>query len=376
MNTMSQHVKGFRNFFKLIAGFVVIVFLLPLNISAQQDKDWQELFLLDKNTFNPYIEFVSDDIKDYFNPEKEKSYPSSNLFDGYLKTCWVSGSSKTNKNAALYIRLPDNIDLNKIILNIFPGYGKNKKLFYANARPKKINVSLFAAFYPEGFSTEVATLYIMKKYPVNKKIELADTFGVQSFPLNFDKRVLLAFQKEALARAKTFSGPNYKKFAKAALPKSFSPSFILKIEITESYHGSKYDDVCISELFFNDRFITPYPDKYFEISNVYIKDDNTLLADFADKKGVVIYKDTSSTFTYVDWPKNKKWAVLHYVPNDETGEGSRVEELYSLIDLKNREMVNSKFEKYTGTTTMFIMLEEDDEGNVYIKKGKNKIELR
>jgi len=306
----------------------------------------------------------------------EKAYPSTNLFDGYLKTCWVSGSSKTNKNASLYIRLPDSIDLNKIILNIFPGYGKSESLFYANARPKQISLSLLAAFYPEGFSTEVSNLYIMKEYSINKKIELADTFGIQSFPLNFDKKVFLEFQKGALAQANDFSGPNYKRFAEATLPKSFSPSFIIKIEITESYPGSKYDDVCISELFFNDRFITPYPDRYLGISNVYIKDENSLLADFANKKGVVIYKDTSSVFTYVDWPKNKYWAILFHAKNDAVGEGSRVGELHSLIDLKNREVVDPKFEKYTGNSTMFIMLEEDDEGRVYIKEEKYDIELR
>jgi hypothetical protein len=144
----------------------------------------------------------------------------------------------------------------------------------------------------------------------------------------------------------------------------------------ESYHGSKYDDVCISELFFNDRFITPYPNRYPGISTVYIKDDNTLLADFADKKGVVIHKDTSSVFTNVDWPKNKNWAVLYHVSNNASGQGSRVEELYSLIDLKNREVVDSKFEKCTGHSTMYIILETDDEGRVFIKEEKYNIELR
>lgn len=377
INTMNRLVKGFWNFCELIICFLMLFeFLLTQNIKAQQNEEWQKIFLLDKSPFNPYVAYRSDDIKDFYNPAEEKAYPSTNLFDGYLKTCWVSGSSKTNKNAVLYIRLPDSIELDKIILNIFPGYGKSESLYYANARPKQISLSLFAAFYPEGFSTEVGSSYIIKKYPLNRKIELTDTFGVQSFPLNFDDKVLLEFRKEALVKAQNFNDPDFKEFAETLDSISFSPSFIIKIEITESYHGSKYDDVCISELFFNDRFITPYPNRYPGISNVYIKDDNTLLADFADKKGVVIYKDTSSVFTYVDWPENKNWAVLFHVNNDAVGEGSRVEELYSLIDLKNREVVDSKFEKYTGHSTMFIILEVDDEGRVYIKEEKYNIELR
>jgi|GEM_PF-429352 len=376
-NTMNPYARSLWNFCKLAACVLVIFELfLPQNVTAQQNKDWQEIFLLDRNSLNPYVEFVSDDIKNFFNPAKEKAYPSTNLFDGYLKTCWVSGSSKTNKNAALYVRLPDTIELDKIILNIFPGYGKSKSLFYANARPRQIQLSLWAAFYPEGFSTEIGKLYIMKKHPANKNIALADTFGVQSFLPGFDKKGLSAFQKKALAQADNFSGPEYKKFAQSLYPKSFSFSFILKIKIMDSYHGSKYDDVCISELFFNDRFITPYPDKYSRISNVYIKDENTLLADFTDEKGVVIYKDASCVFTYVDWPENKNWAVLYHVKNDAAGEGSRVEEQSSLIDLKNRELVDSKFKRYTGNTTLFMALEKDDEGRVYIKEEKYDIELR
>jgi hypothetical protein len=351
-------------------------FLLTQNIKAQQNEEWQKIFLLDKSPFNPYVAYRSEDMKDFYNPAEEKAYPSTNLFDGYLKTCWVSGSAKTNKNAVLYIRLPDSIELDKIILNIFPGYGKSKSLYYANARPKQINLSLFAAFYPEGFCTEVGSSYIIKKYPLNRKIELTDTFGVQSFPLNFDAKVLLEFRKEAMVQAQNFNDPDFKEFAETLDSISFSPSFIIKIEITKSYYGSKYDDVCISELFFNDRFITPYPDRYPGISNVYIKDNNTLLADFADKKGVVIYKDTSSVFTYVDWPKNKNWAVLFHVKNNAVGKGSRIEELYSLIDLKNREVVDSKFEKYTGHSTMYMILKVDDEGRVYIKEEKYNIELK
>ncbi len=377
INIMNRYVRNLWNFYKGITCILLLfVFLLPQNIKAQQNDDWQEIFLLDKTPLNSYIEFVSDDIKDFFNPVEENAYPSTNLFDGYLKTCWASGSSKTNKNAVLYIRLSDSIALDKMILNIFPGYGKSTRLFYANARPEQIRLSLFAAFYPEGFSTEVSSLYIMKKVPFTKKLEIADRFGIQSFPLNFDKKELLKFQKEALAQAHNFSGPTYKRLSEAMLPRSYFSSFILKIEITASYHGSKYDDVCISELFFNDRFITPYPDKYLKISNVYIKDENTLLADFTDKKEVVIYRDTSSVFTYIDWPENKNWAVLHYVKKDAAGEGSRVEELSSLLDLKNREVVDSKFKKYTGNTPLFMLLEEDDEGVLYIKERNYNIELR
>lgn len=349
---------------------------ISTSLSAQTNNNLQEIYLLDKNDFNSYVEFVSTDIKDMFKPEESSKYPSMNLFDGYLKTCWVVGSAKKNKNSILYVKLPDKIDVDKIILNIFSGYGKNKNLYYANARPHKIKLSLFAAVYPKGFSTEVASLYVMGKYPLNKTINLADVFDVQSFPLNFDKEELLAFQKGVLTQVKNFPSQEYKRFAGYSLPESFTSSFILKMEIMDSYSGTKYDDICISEIFFNDRFITPYPDKYAEILNVYVKHDNALLADYKGQKGVVLYKDPSSVFTMVDWIKRGNFAILHYVPNDEVGIGSRIDEHYSLIDLKNRNIVDSELKKCTGNFTSFYLFEKGDDGKIYLDNGQFKIELK
>lgn len=345
-----------------------MVFLNPHYISAQGNNKMQEIFLLDKNDFNPYVAFQSDDITNFFSPEESSSYPSVNLFDGYLKTCWVAGSSKTNRSSALYIKLPDNIDPDKVILNIFNGYGKSQALYYSNSRPKKAKISVFAAFYPEGFSTEVVSLYLIKKYPVDIHIELADTFGVQSFPLQLDKNALFNFQKESIKECSTFSGENYERF-KTDEQASFTPSFIMKLEIEDSYEGNRYDDICISEIFFNDRFITDIPIRYNQINEVFIRDDNTLLVDYADQNGVPVYKDTSATFTMIDWPQHANWAVLHYVRNDEVGEGSRVEELYSLIDLKNRTVVDRFFQKCTGIYPMYLMIEKNEDGKVIIDNG-------
>jgi len=98
--------------------------------------------------------------------------------------------------------------------------------------------------------------------------------------------------------------------------------------------------------------------------------------DTADKKGMVVYEDTSSVFTLVEVAANNQWAILHYVPNEAVGEGSRIQELYALIDIKNRQMVNAKFKKYTGNNTMFIMFTEEEEGSVFIDAENYPIELK
>lgn len=259
-------------------------------------------------------------------------------------------------------------------MNIFSGYGKSQALYNANARPKRIKLSLFSGFYPEGFSTEVVSLYLIKLFRTDT-IELADTFGVQSFPLNIDKNLFLKFQKRTKEECKSFSGKEYNRLKSGGNPQLI-PALILKIEILDSYPGTKYNDVCISEIFFNDRFVTAYPNKYMEIQEVYIEDENTLLIDYKNKKKVVAFKNTSSVFTMVDYPEKSNWAVLHYVPNSSAGQGSRTEESYALVDLKNKKIVEKEFEKCTGQHPYLI--EKGDDGKTLLTtfEGTYKIELK
>lgn len=344
-----------------LSGLFMLLFMASLmapDISpAQEAEQIQEIPLLDKNDFNPYVEFYSTDITDFYHPEETSKYPSVNLFDGFLKTCWVAGSANKNRHSVLYIKVPDEIPPERLILNIFSGYGKSRKLYRANARPEKIKISLLAACNPEGYSTEVVDNYLTEKYPLDKQIVLADTFGVQSFPLHFNKKDLLGFQDKYLKKCKlSVKGDTM----------NIRSAFILKLEITDVYKGSEYDDICISEIFFNNRFVTAFPDRYDQVNNVYIKDEYMLMADYADKKGVLIIKDGSSVFTMVDWEAHSNWAVLHYVESDEAGQGSRIEESYLLIDLKNRKTVNNEFEKCTGISIYAPVLDKNENGETFI----------
>ena len=360
-----RHYKKLKksNLFFLL---FISLFIAPNMLPAQEIDKVQEITLLDQNDFNPYIEFYSTDITDYFNPDETSKYPSTNLFDGYLRTCWVAGSVNKNKRNILYIKVPDEIFIDKLIFNIFSGYGKSKKLYNANARPKKIKISILAAYNPDGYITEVAVEYLTEKYPTEKQIVLADTFGVQSFPLNLNKKDLIDFQSKNLNRVKSsFRNDN------------INLAFILKLEITDVYKGSKYDDICISELFFNNRFVTTFPDRYNQTDSIYVENNDILFADYADKKGVIIYEDTTSVFTAVDWENHSNWAILHYVKNDEVGQNSRIEESYLLIDLKNRKIVNNEFENCTGISIFSPVIEKNENGETFIDTfGKYKVELK
>ena len=334
---------------------ILIILIISVNLFAQKNNDIKEVYLLDKNSFNPYIEFSSSDIKDYFNPQNSSKYPSTNLFDGTFKTCWIAGNTKTDTNTSLYMKVPKKIDLNTLIINIFSGYGKSKSLYKANARPRKIKISLYIGLQEEGLSTEVSNLYMIKFF-TSKLISLKDSFGVQSCPLHINKN-----------QPKTFKFDNNV---------FLSPSIIMKIEIVDVYAGTKYDDICISEIFFNDRFVTKCPSRYNEIENVSIINDNILLADYKNKKKIIILKDETSVFTMVDYVAKSNWAILHYVPNDTLGSIGRVEEQYALLDLKNKKIVNKKLKICTGNSPFLI--EKSKNGKIFLitNKGKYKIELK
>ncbi len=363
--------KLFKTGLFVSIGFIFLISLSAYTATAQDRRNLKEIHLLNKNTFNSYLEFYSSDIKDVFNPNESSKYSSTNLFDGFLKTCWVAGDNKTDKTSSLYIHVPDKIELDQIILNIFSGYGKSKALYEANARPKKIKLSLFSGFYPVGFSTEVVSLYLIKLFKT-QTIVLADTFGVQSFSLNINKDLFLQFQKKTIEECKNFSGKEYKPNDRLKL----IPHLILKIEVLDSYPGTKYTDVCISELFFNNRFVTAYPNQYNEIQKVYIENDNTLFVDYKNQKRAIVFKDTSSVFTMVDHPEKTNWAILHYVPNSSVEQDSRIEESHSLVDLKNNTIVEKEFEKCTGQYP--YLLKKNNNGKILLTTFEDtyKIELK
>jgi len=350
--------------------YLVTLFLLFLNVQLVfgQNKSIENVFLLDKNDYNSYVEFFSSDIKDFFHSENESKYPSTQLFDGFINTCWIAGSSKQQNRSELWIKLPSDIPLEQLKLNIFGGYGKSKALFVANSRPQKIKVATYLAIHPKGASTEVANFYFLKKLPIDRYFTLKDVFAVQSIPLHFNKNSLLNYKSLNLKKHDRFLKDNKTIVSLLNIPVNFMTSYVVKIEIETVYQGNKYDDICISELFFNDRFVVTYPNKYYQINKLYIKDGHTLLADYPDKKAVEIYQNKDAVITIIDWIKNSNWAILHYVLNDEVG--SRVEENEFLFDLRNKKIVNDIFKKFTGVFPADLILKKNEKGNILLNSDQ------
>jgi len=131
-------INGFRTCCNILFSVFFCIFLFSVG-RAQSPPAWIEISLLDTI---PYARFGTDHISD-------NRYPPSACFDADITTCWVNGTG--TDSSLLYVRLPERDNL---ILNLFAGYGKSKKLYELNSRPKSIRLSVLAAVSPDGFVSD------------------------------------------------------------------------------------------------------------------------------------------------------------------------------------------------------------------------------
>ena len=353
-STQKKHTKCSGNYWKN-KGWLVIISLFFFQIAQAQNNQWKDIELIDTLSYTAFSHQKTDN----------SHYPPSHLFDGQFNTCWVANKEKTMEHPQLYLRLPDN----PRVMNIYPGYGKSLSLFYKNARPVKLKLSLYAGINPEGYVSEHAMIYKATKYPVEQEVHLKDSAMVQHIPLEFPDEEIQSFQYEAAARFKD--------------QMNMSPAdtcLILQIEILDVKHGSEYKDICISEIFFSNRLVTDHSNEN-DIDKVYLnEEENTLMIQTDDQEEITVYEDKQSVLQLVDISKNRKWAILISMPAEIQG---RAETTYLLADLVNKKIVNQVIEKSTGRfiagTELFF--DYDSCGNLYLNYydqdyNERKVELK
>ncbi len=290
-------------------------------------------------------------------------YGIQNLFDGNFKTAWVEGEKGPGIGQAVYLSIPYNYK----IINIFNGFGKSPALYKSNSRPKRIKLTCYAGISPEGHVTEIAEGYLSKKFPKEYFLDLEDKFAVQSFPFPFSGKELKDFQDKYVE--------DYKKTS--TTPVSIIKT-ILKIEIADVYKGAKYEDTCISEIFFNAFICDTNAVKFAAYNKIYAedKDNGKIKIDTPGKKGIVILQDKQSVFQIVSISKDKKWASIIKMPARTSG---RAETEYLLLNIKTGRIVNAEIEKTAGIRLFDFLLTGDDtftglkysEGEIRLIEGLN-----
>jgi len=253
-------------------------------------------------------------------------------------------------------------DNNKVYVNIFSGYGKSQELFYKNARPKIIRLSVYATVHPDGgFVSEIADVYVGLKYPREQIVTLVDTFGIQTIELDFSRKELNEFSKKVYQQARSHFGQPI-----------LDSCFFVKIDILESLPGTKYDDICISELFLTGEECTLNSSTPLTpIKKVYLNQaENSLLADDKQNQGMVIYHDPQSVLQLIDISTDNKWAIVISMPANVEG---RTETYYQLVNITDRKIVNDEIEECTGNylSGSELAFETNTNGQLILKYRAN-----
>ncbi len=262
--------------------------------------------------------------------ETGQKYSSANLVDWDFSTTWAEGDPGDGTGQTVWLEIPPDCR----IFNIFSGYGKSRDLYLKNNRPKRIKLSCYAGVSPPGWVTEIAQCFRSRKYPGDLYFDLKDTFGLQSFPFP------VAYQdlEELLRKVR----------ADDSLPPDPS-CLILRLDIVEVYRGTKWNDACISEVFFGSIYVADdRRHKYAGAQNIRVdpKNESRILADLPGKKNVVIYNDPGYVLGLAEISPSLHWATVMRM-DAGPGAGRRQTE-WLLLDIPNGKVVNPEFEKATG----------------------------
>ena len=210
--------------------------VLLLSAAAGPAFSQEELILIDhgKNLLSdtPYLE------EDENTPTK---FALPRAFDGSRATCWAVPDG----GVGLRIRFGIHEDVDE--LQVVNGFAKTKDLFARNNRIRELKAVLLIGFSTPNRVTEIGRLYTA--YPLTPELTLTlqDVMDAQPVPLPLDWEEIAERKREARARfdraVSALSGAEQEMFARGMLEQ-----YILSLEITRLYHGSRYNDTCLAEV--------------------------------------------------------------------------------------------------------------------------------
>ena len=239
-------------------------------------------------------------------PGEFGKYAIGNIIDKDITTAWVEGVEGDGIGEYILIATPDETRT----INVFSGYGQSLSLFEKNNRPKEIKLSYFLGI-KDAFPGQYYSYYKAVKFEDEYIISLKDTIALQNFEFPFkDREKLAAFREKCL---EDFKNAGYRKDMPAP-PEPPVAKWILKIEIMDVYKGSKWQDTCISEIFFNNRYIGNAHDyRNTKIEKVYEnKDCDKILMITGNGKPVILSEvDNEYSALYVGYiSKDNQWLTL------------------------------------------------------------------
>ncbi|MCK4631261.1 MAG: hypothetical protein KAT40_07445, partial [Bacteroidales bacterium] len=243
-------------------------------------------------------------------------------------------------------------------IHIHNGYQKTESLYFKNGRPKSLGINLYVAYHLPADVTELGGNYYCLPFqytiliegnliPMKNSLRLRDEMGPQYFILPFDKEKVASLKelgdslfKEDFMDRRAEILENSSGFEQH---KAFY-GYIFKLEILDVYKGSKWDDICISDVWFSTEekkkknlsagaMITDVFEG--EDGNIYFstsEQEKVLLAsprDIEDEDNIV---GGELDIVLMDVSKDKEWAQVDFLFSHEAY--IRVEEVPFLYNVR------------------------------------------
>lgn len=335
----------------------LLLILISHSLFAQE---WKELGLLElgRCTFTATSELDDEQSNEMINYK----YGAINLFDGNYTTAWVEGVKGDGSGESVYVVIPNNCKT----INIFAGYGKNSALYISNNRVKRLKLSCYVGISPMGWVSEIGISYKTKMFPREFYIDLKDIANLQTFPFPFSYDEMNEFREKVISSY-------HQEFTDSI----YHIHTILQLKIEDVYKGSKYEDACISELFFSDIYIADNREfKYPRVEKIYVDKVNNgkILLDTPEKKNVVIVDDSDWVFQISEVSTNNQWATVIRMPSS-VGEG-RTETEYLIIDTRLGRVMNTEIERTMGESLYGPFFLKDQSGTTVLELSNGTIVLR
>jgi len=367
--------------------FLLILFLLTA-LSCADRTPWERLELPSAYGFHTCSSEL--DAVDPF--EGLGKYGPHNLLDKDAKTAWVEGEKGDGIGESVTIEAGETL---QEAINLRNGYQKSQALFNANSRVKRLRLTLFSGFMIPGDVTELYAYFSVVPFGEAVEVELEDKWGIQRITMPFDIEEAAEFKKEQHDVFIKEAASRIEEMQANSVGFESEPKFryFLKCEILEVYKGSKYDDTCISDIWFGKNIKTgmkSIPEE-LAISDI-IKDDDEGIVYVVTEDGqkFLLANELSlseledlpeGVFLYLeimDISPDMEWVQIDYMYRQE--EEARIEEighLYSARYLKEPDLSfleDSPLAMFGFTEYDNILYLEYDQGSIPLKQILQQLE--
>ncbi len=232
--------------------FFLLFFLMPFitqELAAEPlppTPSWRKLFLYDG-----WVKNFSSSELDEGNPFDEIGpYNAANLFDRHNTTAWVEGVPGDGIGETIYFTIGKKLKKNIFIEN---GFQKSESLYEKNNRIKTAKFTIFVSFMLPADVTEIGSYLQCRQYDEQHIIHLKDVYGHQKIKFPFDKEKLSNFSAETMKlfeqdyRAELEKRNEYK----SGISADCYTGYVVQMEILDIYKGSKWEDTCLTDIWFS-----------------------------------------------------------------------------------------------------------------------------